>query len=259
MWPISRLKYLCFKRGAHARFVPLGLFRGLTLELDAASHTQVYLGLWERETHPFIRAAARRCRWAVDVGAGRGELCVFLLKHSNARPIVAIEPQAKETDALRSNLDLNGEGGNPSLVVVNKLAGVGANGHLALDALDLDRRQPGFIKIDVDGAELSVLNSGQALLRQSEVDILVETHSRELEAGVIELLRRWGYDCHVIHNAWWRSIIPEYRPCAHNRWLWATKSAVGSRRQAVGSRRQAAGGRQRRTGRERSGRREDSL
>lgn len=203
-----------------------GLYRGLTFDLDLASQTQVWLGLWERETYSFIRRAARSCRWAVDVGAGQGELSVYLLKKSSAEIIFAIEPQEIAIAALQTNLDLAGENGSARVQVLNKFCGTTTEEDvIALDSLALDRSKPGFIKIDVDGPECDVLDSGASLLTEADVLLLVETHSQDLEHDCIGRLVKLGYECTIIRNAWWRLLVPEHRPIEHNRWLWAEKPA----------------------------------
>jgi hypothetical protein len=74
----------------------------------------------------------------------------------------------------------------------------------------------------VDGGEMEVLRSGEALLKSTTVDLLVETHSLQLEEQCLSYLASLGFACSVIRNAWWRVIIPEHRPIGHNRWIWAT-------------------------------------
>src|SRR5205809_4940432 len=103
--PLPRLKsFLVRGSDRLPRTCPFGLYRGLTFSLALDSETQIWLGLWERETYPFIRRYARRCDWAVDVGAGHGELCMYLLKRSNAERIYAIEPARRATEVLDRNL-----------------------------------------------------------------------------------------------------------------------------------------------------------
>ncbi|HMJ89548.1 MAG TPA: FkbM family methyltransferase [Candidatus Acidoferrum sp.] len=221
---LSALKRCLVPAGVQARRVPFGLYRGIVLELDLKDRTQLFLGLWERETYRWMRTAARRCEWMIDVGAGRGELCLFFLKHSRACPVVAIEPQASERELMRRNLALNGHESNDALIWVDKLIGCDDGSEfLPLDKLPVDFTRPGFIKIDVDGAEMEVLRSGEALFTHAPIDLLVETHSLQLEQECLSFLENLGLVCRIIPNAWWRSIIPEHRPIGHNRWLWATR------------------------------------
>jgi len=204
--------------------VPIGLYRGLKLEIDLSTQSQLYLGLWERETYSHILYAARRCRWAIDIGAGKEALCLFLLKHSKANKIFAFEPQQKEVDRIRLNLELNGEENSSRISIIDKFVGLGDELTVALDSLDVDVNLPGFIKIDVDGAEIDVINSGLELLGKGKVDIILETHSKALEIESLRLLKKLGYNCTIVKNAWWRILLPEKRPIEHNRWLWATKA-----------------------------------
>jgi methyltransferase FkbM-like protein len=100
----------------------------------------------------------------------------------------------------------------------------GDAGQVSLDSLAAALLGRGFIKIDVDGAELDVLRSGPECLSRTGLDLLVETHSSQLEVECTDLLKRHGFECLVVRNAWWRTILPEQRPIDHNRWLWATRS-----------------------------------
>jgi hypothetical protein len=222
--PLSAIKGALVPAGQRPVRVPVGLFKGVTLELDLAHAMQKYLGLWETETYPFIRKAAARCRWAVDVGAGSGELTLYLLLKSRAQSVHAFEPDAAEAARLRANLALNGVADDPRLTLHATAVSINPNpGFVALDSIGLDAGQPGFLKIDVDGQEMHVLQSGAELLSRGDVDVLIETHSPALESECVSFLSERGYACSVIPNAWWRLIVPEVRPLPHNRWLSATR------------------------------------
>jgi len=83
------------------------------------------------------------------------------------------------------------------------------------DAVSLDRYClergvfPTVVKIDVEGAELAVLQGAPRLLRQSRPDLLVEVASEEAnKRQVWEILVREGYRCfHVDHLARQRRAI----------------------------------------------------
>jgi FkbM family methyltransferase len=218
------VKGLVVPSGAKPRRVRAGLYRDLVLEIDLRSQSQLMLGLAERETFPWIRIAATRCRWAVDVGAGSGELIAFLLRHSDAARVYGFEPDAMAFGLACRNLELNGLAASDRLVLSNSSVATGDGGaSCALDALELDRGRNGFVKIDVDGSEVDVLKSGERLLREGRVDVLVETHSADLERECVDYLAAHGYACHIIDNAPWRLLVPELRPLPHCRWLWASK------------------------------------
>lgn len=226
--PLSWAKRHVVKKGKQPYKVPTGLFRGLILQLDLQNETQIYLGLWEHETHKFIRTAARTCAWVIDVGAGKGELCLYFLRNSQAERILAFEPQIAESGIILRNLSLNGEQSNQRIAIANDFVGTLIDStHVSLDSLDVDKDSFGFIKVDVDGYEVDVLKSGERLFGHGNVGLLLETHSKELEEECVDWLECRGYVVEVIKNAWWRFAIPEQRPISHNRWLWAEKRLWG--------------------------------
>jgi hypothetical protein len=212
------------RAGIQPRRVPIGLFSGLRLNLNLQDQLQTYLGLWERETYRFVRRACRSSHWVADVGAGRGELSLFFLNRGSAERVLAIEPDHDEVAGLRANVALNHQVQPDALRIVEACIGTThAPGFVRLDDLGLPIDTPGFIKVDVDGGELDVLKSGERLLSEGIVELLVETHSRQLELECLAYLGALGYQCQIVKNAWWRIVVPELRPIAHNRWLWATR------------------------------------
>lgn len=225
---LSRLKNAFLPAGKRPHRALFGLYSGLLLDVDLRHNTQLLLGLLERETYGCITEAAGRCHWAIDVGAGTGELVLRLLKGSPAEVVIAVEPKAEAREAILQNLRLNGlDAGR--LEIKDCCLGQTQGSHFStLDALAMPLSGRGFIKIDVDGAEVDVLQSGNHSLARGNLDLLVETHSAALERGCLELLEQNGFSCHVIKNAWWRTLLPELRPIAHNRWLWGTRGVSAS-------------------------------
>ena len=146
------------------------------------------------------------------------ESCPFFLPRRGI-PAVAVEPNAAAI-GLRRNAQLNGLAGDALLQIKSGFVGT-SPGAIRLDTLASANAELGFIKIDVDGAELDVLRSAQCLLTEKRASYLVETHSRELEVGCRDLFVSQGYSVKIMDNAWWRRFLPEQRPLPHNRWLTA--------------------------------------
>jgi Methyltransferase FkbM domain len=197
------------------------------LRLNFKFQARLFLGFRGHETNEAIRQAAQRANWIVDVGAGSGELCVLSANLNKVRRIIAIEPDQAMLKSLQANIDHNEILYNDILSgrieIVEKFIGT-QNGdeYVTLDQLNIDRSLHGFIKIDVDGSECDILRSGQQLLSYFNVDILVGTHSSELERNCVHFLEDVGYTCRIVKKTWWRSLIPEQRPCQRSRWLFAT-------------------------------------
>jgi Methyltransferase FkbM domain len=219
----SLVKSLLVPDVSRVRCVPFGLYKGIHLNINLKSQTQLALGLWERETYGVIRQAASRAEWFIDVGAGKGELCIFFARLKHVKRIIAIEPDHPEAHALVAHLKDNNIDPN-RVEVLEKFSGTANDArYVKIDQLGIVPSAHGFIKIDVDGFELDVLRSGRQLLSQGHADLLVETHSAELERNCIEFLEKLAYTCRVIKYAWWRALLPEQRPIEHNHWFFAEK------------------------------------
>jgi hypothetical protein len=210
-----RLKEAVISHRVEPRAIRLGVYRGIVRRMAPYNTLQVIWGLWERETYPFIRKGLSAA-WMIDVGAGWGEMTVLFAK-AGASPVYAVEPGIGWDAKIADTLALNGV--TDGVEIVRSFIGQAP----AMPLSDL--RVPegrGFIKIDVDTAEMDVLNSGAEFLRARRPMILLETHSAELEGQCVALLEGLGYRTEIIRNAWWRALIPERREWSpHNRWLWA--------------------------------------
>lgn len=221
MWNFP--KTLVFGRGVRAHRVWFGIAAGCRFLVDPATRTQRIVGLDEAEIAATFRRSIMGARTYIDVGASDGYYPIVAL-HLNPNLEVAIgcEPQAPLGQQARDNHRLNFPEGGRTMEWVSELIGDGA-GQVSLDRLAENRPGPLLLKIDVDGAELEVLRSGSALLARRDCQVLLETHSEELETGAIALLQALNYSCRVIDNAWWRAIVPDERPIAWNRWVFAEK------------------------------------
>jgi FkbM family methyltransferase len=161
----------------------------------------------------------------VDVGAYLGAYSAFLAPR--ARPgdtFVSLEPDPQAYAALQENLAALGRAfPRVSFIALPTAAGTGASaslsrplgpgGHLRIDtaqpgeptvpSVALDqlvealRLHPAFVKIDVEGAELSVLKGAVGLLTKDRPTVALEIHTA-WKPGVDEidqLLKDAGYVC----------------------------------------------------------------
>lgn len=87
---------------------------------------------------------------------------------------------------------------------------------MTLDAVAAQTFTPDFIKMDIEWAELDALQGAQRILSTRKPGLIVETHSKELEAGCIDLLRGHGYEPKIVDQRRW---FPDARTIPHNRWL----------------------------------------
>ena len=210
--------------GVAPRTIQSGPFRGLRMELDLRGQTQVYLGLFEREVHPWVKELSRGIRTAIDIGSAQGEYLLYYLSRTPARRVIGFEPDASCWPALERNLALNGLSDDGRLRLDRRFVSREVTEHtVSLDSLVEEIEGPCLVKMDVDGGESHVLEGAARMLDLPQVRWIVETHSVTLEAECIRRFELAGYRTQIVPHAWWRTILPEHRPGPQNRWLVATR------------------------------------
>jgi FkbM family methyltransferase len=204
---------------------------GFQMELDLEDKIErriYYTGMYEHVLDTILRHALPQCRAFVDIGANCGYVSLLAAAMLAERGAVyAFEPFPATFRRLKRNLELNPGLRNvtPYQVALGNTSGTctlharpGNLGSTSMAALsesadgvdvrcdrldDLARNldlQTAFVKIDVEGAELMVLEGMTALLaKHACTSILVEMHPTQIrELGgrpedVPKLLERHGY------------------------------------------------------------------
>lgn len=222
---LSSVKQRLVPAGIAPRAIQSGPFRGLKMELDLRGQTQVYLGLFEREVHPWVAELSRGIHTAIDIGSAQGEYLLYFLSRTPAKTVLGFEPDEACWPALRRNLALNSLTADPRLSLSNQFVSAKDDQRsVSLDALLPRIEGPSLVKMDVDGQEVNILSGATRFLAQSQARFIVETHSVELERDVVGIFRDAGYQTRIVTQAWWRLFVPEHRPGPQNRWLVATRS-----------------------------------
>lgn len=206
-------------------------------QMDVRSHLFQRLVLDESYESHIVDVCRRHVpadRDAVDVGANAGLFSVLLATLAPEQRILAVEPSAAMIPRLRSNLARNGvdartlvyEGaltetdGTAQLQAIDGLEEYGTLGTLSHPALEHDHPTrfetvqttsldllvdtyglaPGFIKVDVEGAEARVFEGARDTLERHRPVVLTELDNTLLSANgssaleVIELFDRARYD-----------------------------------------------------------------
>jgi len=167
----------------------LGPFRGARMFLNPSNSRRKLLGLYEYVLNDWIRTTTPRKDFAFDVGANTGyDLYGFahLISHGNTRVanLLAFEPEAASFPELTAPMTWRCYS-KCHVEIIEKFAGATDSG----TSVTLDRsfsERPAFaglrglIKIDVEGAEVDVLNGATALLDNPSHDWLIEIHGKEL-------------------------------------------------------------------------------
>jgi hypothetical protein len=211
------IKRLIFPKGRQLRRIRGGIAQGMLMELDLVNQLQRFFGLDERELLPAFRLLMPMCRSLIDIGANDGYYTIAFLR-SSAERVVACEP-GHIRDRLLFNASANGFQPDERFVVEDRLIGNGEEAWIRISTLVGNLPGPVLLKVDIDGGEFNLLQSAEECMRLPELRWIMETHSKELEDQCILWFLSNGYKTQIIKNAWWRSLLPEQRPLAHNRWL----------------------------------------
>lgn len=171
-------------------------------------------------------------RDAIDVGANVGFYTNLMARQLQSGRVLAIEPTANALAKLRSNIERNGIGARTlvfegiasdrectrnlhTVVGKEEYSSVGTLAHPSIlnerfetrevqsstiDALVRHHRlDPGFIKIDVEGAEYEVLRGAESTLKNhrpivlSELSTALLRHNGTSAAEVVAYMQRLGY------------------------------------------------------------------
>ena len=222
------------------------------LEVDVRSDIFKRLlkhGNYEPELIRLLHQHVPRNRDAIDVGANIGLFSVFFSKLvSPSRRVLAIEPVPWVADRLRRNMARNGcdhsvilfrgvaansdadcrlhyiqgkeEYSSTAEIVHPSVRGC-ATDCLTVQGARIDalvkqfQLEPGFVKIDVEGAEYEVLQGATVTIRRLQPILLMELNERLLQErdsssqDVIKLLRDFNY--HVVNaNSLRLSVMPPF-------------------------------------------------
>ena len=198
--------------GRTYRRLRFGPARGCVMKIDLHCQLSLYFGRYEKELIPHFRSLLRANYNSFDLGGHNGYDALMLAKGSGGR-VVSFEPRAHRVVDLRETFALNG------LPIETVQAWVGAHDddqHITVDTAAANYFVPDFIKMDIEGAEVSALKGAARVLSTRKPGLIIETHSAEGEAECVEILRSHGYEPQVVNQ---RTHFKEHRQVAHNRWL----------------------------------------
>ncbi len=202
------------------RFVPdemrilRGKSRGKKWIVRSASHS-LWLGIFEPEERSVFESTVPNGGILFDIGANVGFYALLASVLVGDGKVFAFEPLPHNLLYLKTHLRLNRitnvtvieaavsehggtakfeEGANPST------SHISARGEIEVRVVALDELisrgelpPPDYMKIDVEGAEFSVLGGAAATLREHQPAILLATHGREVHERCCRFLSALEY------------------------------------------------------------------
>jgi len=185
------------------------------MDVDFATETRLYLGMYEVELNRHLRRICQPGTTTFDVGGQYGYDGLVFAKLTEAR-VVSFECDASSFERLTRTVKLNPRLA-PLVEPVQAMVGTGRDGTVSIDEYTARKFTPGFIKVDVEGAELDVLRGARGTLANRHPALIVEVHSASLEQHCGRLLVEHGYRPRIVNQ---RSFLSDHRPTDQvNRWL----------------------------------------
>ncbi len=136
-------------------------------------------GLYEHELNDWLTCVLQRVDTVLDVGANDGYFtfgCAAAFKRlGKTGEVIGFEPQAAHVRSLRESILAQGRTATRFEVIQALVSCAVGNGMTTLDTLPIADRRNTLVKIDVEGAEIDVVEGAQSWIGPSNL-FLIEVH-----------------------------------------------------------------------------------
>jgi hypothetical protein len=174
----------------------LGPFRGARIVMNPRHSLRKVFGLYEHELNPWLSQALRRVTRVLDVGANDGYFtfgcAAAFRRQGKGGEIISFEPEEHLVEALRRSV-AEQEPSGLRIEIVPALVGREVRpGMTTLDALAVADRTNTLVKIDVEGAEVDVIEGAKSWLAPSNL-FVIEVHEERFLARLRGLFAEHGH------------------------------------------------------------------
>jgi hypothetical protein len=189
------VKRVVFPSGLKPRTIRGGRLKGMRCRLDLRQSLQPWCGTYEQCLQDWLVEHVRPGATCVDIGASDGYFSLLMAKLAGpSGAVYAFEPNG--VTEIRANFGLNAQIPLARLEAFTAfVSATSGSGSVSIDELVQEREIDAInvVKIDVDGAEMNVIQGMMGTLRQFHPHLFVEVHSRDLLATVQQVTAQLGY------------------------------------------------------------------
>ena len=203
-----------------------GPFRSARIVMNPCNSLRKIFGLYEHELNDWLEQALRRVSRVIDIGANDGYFtfgCAAAFQRlGKTGEIIACEPQDCHVTMLRKSV-ASQEPARIRLEIIQALVGKELKpGMITLDSLrpaadDPNDKVSSLVKIDVEGAEVDVIEGGRSWLEPSNL-FVIEVHRNRLADLLHDLFAEKGLKLVRLNQQRLRVIGSELRE-RENFWL----------------------------------------
>lgn len=217
-----------FPKDAFCHEVDWGPAKGLKIMIRLPEDKEMWKGTYELGFCTRLSEAIQKGDVAFDIGAYRGYTS-GVLALAGASRVIAIEAMPENQKILESIIEMNQtlpislikKAASDSIGIrlfelnndksMNRLVSDEENKHglaIKIQSTTVDRLSkenslwPNLLKIDVEGAEESVLKGATQALQKSVRSVFLEIHNPEAEKKCVALLKNFGFICAWNEKEW---------------------------------------------------------
>ena len=180
-----------------------GPFRGARIVMNPRESLRKIFGLYEHELNAWVEDALQRVTRVLDVGANDGYFsfgCAAAFRRLGIKgTITAFEPQENHAQTLKASILLQGRQDIPIEIVQAMVGREMTDGMTTLDALSVQDKRQTLIKIDVEGAELDVIEGAQSWMDPSNL-FLIEVHQERYLAKLKQMFASHGQQLRQVNQ-----------------------------------------------------------
>lgn len=154
------------------------------IHLEGPSSLRVYAGLYEVELNHWIRQLVDPDTSVFDIGAQHG-FDALMFAQLGAPRVLTVEADPELESLIHRNIERNKMVDRVDVDI--RWVGDGTDGTVTLDDLASWNFMPNFVKMDIEGAEATVLRSAPEVLKKCD-RWLIETHGLDVENECLAIL-----------------------------------------------------------------------
>jgi hypothetical protein len=180
-----------------------GPFRGARIVMNPRESLRKIFGLYEHELNGWVEHALRRVTRVLDIGANDGYFCfgsAAAFRRLGIRgTITGFEPQENHVRTLRESILMQNLQDIPIEIVQAMVGREVTGGVTTLDALPVQNKRHTLIKIDVEGAEVDVIEGAQSWMNPSNL-FLIEVHQEPYLAKLKQMFASHGHQLRQVNQ-----------------------------------------------------------
>lgn len=201
--------------------IKFGVSQGRKMLINRRHQFRFEFGLYETGIANHFRRLTKNVTVAYDIGSAYGYY-VLAMDRQGIDKIFSFEQDAQLVNCLQKSIDENKI--RDKVTILQYFVGDRSDSPMCrIDDLIAEKHilPPGFIKMDIEGAEVLALHGAEQCIQQYHPACIIEVHGLELEKKCHDFLLGKGYrNVHIVEDrTLTERVFPEVRPAGHNRWL----------------------------------------